>query len=63
MASDPATTAELLTIPEAAQRAGVSPWTVKGWITRGQVASVRIDRRRRIHPDALTAGTRHSDGG
>jgi excisionase family DNA binding protein len=46
---------ELLTIPEAAQRAGVSPWTVKGWLARGVLPSVRIDRRRRIHPDALAA--------
>ena len=55
MPRDATTRADLLTIPEAAQRAGVSPWTVKGWIARGQLPSVRIDRRRRIHPDALAA--------
>jgi excisionase family DNA binding protein len=55
MPRDATTRAVLMTIPEAAQRAEVSPWTVKGWIARGQLPSVRIDRRRRIHPTALTA--------
>ena len=55
MASHAAGAPELLSIDEAAQRAEVSPWTVKGWIARGQLPSVRIDRRRRIHPDALIA--------
>jgi excisionase family DNA binding protein len=49
------TRADLLTIPEAAQHAGVSPWTVKGWIARGLLPAVRIDRRRRIHPADLAA--------
>ena len=53
MLSDATTRGKLLTIPEAAQHAGVSPWTVRGWIARGQLPSVRVDRRRRIHPDAL----------
>ena len=55
MSREPGTTTELLTIPEAAKQAGVSPWTVRGWIARSELPSVRIDRRRRIHPDALTA--------
>ena len=46
---------ELLTILEAAQHAGVSLWTVKGWIARGHLPSVRIDRRRRIYPTDLAA--------
>jgi excisionase family DNA binding protein len=45
----------LLSVTEAAQQAGVSPWTVKGWIARGRLPSLRIDRRRRIHPDDLAA--------
>jgi excisionase family DNA binding protein len=53
--SDAMTGVELLTIPEAAQHAGVSLWTVRGWIARGHLPSVRIDRRRRIHPADLAA--------
>lgn len=49
------TEADLLTIPEAAQRAGVSIWTVRGRIARGHLPSLRSDRRRPIHPDALAA--------
>jgi excisionase family DNA binding protein len=55
MASQARANVELLTIDEAAQQAGVSRWTVKGWIARDQLPWVRIDRRRRIHPDALAA--------
>jgi excisionase family DNA binding protein len=54
-AANATATTALLTIPEAAQQAGVSLWTVRGWIARGHLPSVRIDRRRRIHPDALAA--------
>jgi excisionase family DNA binding protein len=52
---DTTTKADLLTIPEAAQQAGVSPWTVRGWIARGRLPSLRRDRRRRIHPADLAA--------
>ena len=54
-AEDTTAATGLLTIPEAAQQAGVSRETVRSWIARGQLPSVRIDRRRRIHPTALAA--------
>jgi excisionase family DNA binding protein len=55
MARDARAAATWLTIDEAAQQAGVSRWTVRGWIARGQLPSVRIDRRRRIDPTDLAA--------
>jgi excisionase family DNA binding protein len=55
MPSDAPAAAAWLTIDEAAQQAGVSRWTVRGWIARGQLPSVRIDRRRRIDPTDLAA--------
>jgi excisionase family DNA binding protein len=54
-AQDATAATGLLTIPEAAQQAGVSLWTVKGWIARGHLPSLRIDRRRRIDPADLAA--------
>ena len=55
MPREATTGTELLTIPEAAHQAGVSPWTVKGWIARSHLPSLRIDRRRRIDPADLAA--------
>ena len=43
----------LLTVTEAAQRAGVSPWTISGWITGGRLPAVLIAGRRRIRPTDL----------
>src|SRR5215212_1912474 len=42
--------AMLLTIPQAARQARVSENTIRAWIATGRLRSVRIDRRRRIHP-------------
>ena len=45
----------LLTVTEAAQRAGISRWTIHAWIAHGKLPTVLIDRRRRIHPADLAA--------
>ena len=47
--------AELLTVTQAAHRAGVSRHTIGSWITSGQLPAVRIAGRRHIHPDDLAA--------
>ena len=47
--------ADLLTVAEAAQRAGVSRSTVSGWVTSGQLPAVRINGRRYVHPADLAA--------
>jgi excisionase family DNA binding protein len=54
-AADATAVARLLTIHEAAQHAGVSLWTVRGWITAGQLPAVRVHGQRRIRPEDLTA--------
>jgi excisionase family DNA binding protein len=46
---------QLLTVWEAAQRAGVTRFTVSGWIASGQLRAVIIERRRRIRPEDLVA--------
>jgi excisionase family DNA binding protein len=45
----------LLTITEAARAAGVSRPTVRGWITRGFLPTVRIGQRHYVPRDALLA--------
>src|SRR5215217_5170636 len=45
--------AGLLSVTAAAQRAGVSPWTVGGWITAGKLPTVRIAGRRYVRPADL----------
>jgi excisionase family DNA binding protein len=54
----------LLTVTEAAQRAGVSYATVRGWIVSGTLPMVRFDGRRRIRADDLTTAeaTAHVGG-
>jgi excisionase family DNA binding protein len=44
----------LLTTTEAAQRVGVSYYTVRGWIISGALPTVRINGRQRIRPADLT---------
>ncbi len=46
---------ELLTVPQAAQRARVSRHTVSGWITRGQLPMVRVEGRRLVRPADVAA--------
>lgn len=46
---------DLLTVTDAARRAGLSRWTVAGWITGGKLPAVRIDGRRRVRPTDLAA--------
>lgn len=43
----------LLTVPEVAQRLGLSPRTVERAISAGQLASVRVGRARRVAPEDL----------
>jgi excisionase family DNA binding protein len=47
--------ARLLTVTQAAQRAGVSRDTISSWITRGLLPAVRIAGRRYIRPADLVA--------
>jgi excisionase family DNA binding protein len=52
----PAPTDELLTLRQAVEQAGVSPRSIRRWITAGVLPSVRIGRRRYVHPaDLATA--------
>jgi transcriptional regulator with XRE-family HTH domain len=54
----------LLTVTEAAQQAGVSRWTIAGWIDWGYLPSLLIDRRRFVRAADLAAAQthRHLDG-
>src|SRR5918997_533921 len=47
--------ARLLTVTQAAPHAGVSRYTVSGWITHGQFPAVWVAGRRLIRPADLTA--------
>ena len=55
---------ELLTLPEAAHWAGVSLLTLRGWLRRGHLASVRVGSRRFVGTAdlAATLTTTHLDG-
>src|SRR3954451_48758 len=46
---------ELLSLPEAAQWAGVGLPTIMGWIRSGQLPSVRVAARRFVHTADLAA--------
>jgi excisionase family DNA binding protein len=46
---------ELLTVTQAAQRAGVTPSTVGGWITGGKLPVARVNGRRYVRPADLAA--------
>jgi excisionase family DNA binding protein len=45
----------LLTVEEAAQRLGIGKTKTYGFVTSGELESVRIGRLRRIHVDAVAA--------
>jgi excisionase family DNA binding protein len=45
----------LLTVAEAAQQAGVSRYTVSGWIAGGRLPATRIGRRNYVHLADVTA--------
>jgi excisionase family DNA binding protein len=47
--------AGLLTVTAAAKHAGLSPETIRSWIARGILPSVRVGARRRIRPEDLAA--------
>jgi excisionase family DNA binding protein len=47
--------AGLLTVAQAAERAGVSRWTVAGWIAAGRLPSVLVEGRRWVRPADLAA--------
>jgi excisionase family DNA binding protein len=55
---------ELLTLPEAAQWAGVSLPTIRGWLRGGHLASLRVGSRRFIRTAdlAATLATAYLDG-
>ncbi len=44
---------KLLSLPEAAERLGLSHWTVRRLAAAGQIDSVRIGRRRLIPEEAV----------
>jgi excisionase family DNA binding protein len=45
----------LLTVTEAAQQAGLSPWTLRAWMAGGRLPAARIAGRCYISPADLTA--------
>jgi len=59
-ASDPA---GLLTVTQAGQRAGVSRYTVAGWVTSGQLPAVRMDGRRYVRAEDLAAAQARAHAG
>lgn len=44
---------QLLDVRGAAHRLGLSPFTIRRWIQRGQIPHVRLGRRRLFDPGAL----------
>ena len=52
------TTAEYLTVNQAAEQLQVRPLTVRAWIRRHLLKSVRIGRTVRIHKSDLEAAIR-----
>ena len=40
-------------LKDAAMAVGLSPWTLRGWIRRGKLRSVRLGRRVLVEPSEL----------
>lgn len=55
IAPEPPTLPDLLTFPEAGALARVSPYTVRRWVTRGELPTVRLGGRVFVRRDALAA--------
>ncbi len=49
----PDTVPQLLTLRDVADQAFVSPHTVRSWMRKGKLRSVRICRRLLFHPDEV----------
>src|SRR5215218_9044388 len=53
----------LLTVTDAAQRAGLPRSIVSGWITTGQLPAVRVDGRRLVRAEDVVATQAHAHEG
>jgi excisionase family DNA binding protein len=51
----PASTARRLTVTEAAERLGLSRYTIGSWIRRGLLPAIVVDGRRQVRPADLAA--------
>lgn len=43
----------LLSVDEAASALGLSPWTIRAWISKGRIASAKLGTRRLIPQSEL----------
>jgi len=52
----------LLTIPDAAEQARVSHWTIRTWVRRGRVRSWRAHGHVLVHISDVQRAVRHGGG-